>query len=108
MKVFTQAVFNVIHRPANEVTLVVYFTKMHSQDGFTVLVAMPNTAINHIQNKAPGPPAAMAVATPAILPVPIVADRHVISALKPEISPSPLPLRLLHKSTKPDLTLRMG
>ena len=34
------------------------------------LVAMPNSPVIHIQNKAPGPPAAMAVATPAMFPVP--------------------------------------
>ena len=44
------------------------------------LVAMPTSAVIHIQNTAPGPPTAMAVATPAILPVPTVADRAVIKA----------------------------
>ena len=44
------------------------------------LVAMPTRAVIHIQNTAPGPPTAMAVATPAILPVPTVADRAVIKA----------------------------
>ena len=44
------------------------------------LVAMPTRPVIHIQNKAPGPPAAMAVATPAILPVPTVADKAVIKA----------------------------
>ena len=44
------------------------------------LVAMPTRAVIHIQNKAPGPPTAIAVATPAILPVPTVADSAVISA----------------------------
>ena len=43
------------------------------------LVAMPNSAVIHIQNTAPGPPNTQAVATPAILPVPIVADRAVMS-----------------------------
>ncbi len=33
-------------------------------------VAAPKNAISHIQNIAPGPPSTMAVATPAILPVP--------------------------------------
>ena len=37
-------------------------------------------AVTHIQNKAPGPPREMAVATPAILPVPTVADRAVARA----------------------------
>ena len=52
------------------------------------LVAMPNSAVIHIQNTAPGPPATTAVATPAILPVPMVADSAVIRAPKCETSPS--------------------
>src|SRR5690554_7233 len=34
------------------------------------LVAIPTNAVHHIQNRAPGPPKTIAVATPAILPVP--------------------------------------
>ena len=34
------------------------------------LVAPPKSAITHIQNNAPGPPTATAIATPARLPVP--------------------------------------
>ena len=44
------------------------------------LVAMPTSAVIHIQNTAPGPPSTTAVATPAILPVPMVAANAVISA----------------------------
>src|SRR5690606_1299763 len=51
------------------------------------LVAIPNSAVIHIQNTAPGPPSTQAVATPAILPVPIVADSAVISEANWEISP---------------------
>ena len=36
----------------------------------TKAVADPTRAITHIQNTAPGPPTAIAVATPARLPVP--------------------------------------
>lgn len=36
-------------------------------------VAIPMNADTHIQKIAPGPPASSAVATPAILPVPMVA-----------------------------------
>ena len=54
---------------------------------------MPTKAVHHIQNKAPGPPIPIAVATPAILPVPTVEDSAVIKALNGLISPSPLPLR---------------
>ena len=52
-------------------------------------VAVPRIAANHIQKRAPGPPAAMAVATPTMLPVPIVAERAVHNAEKPESSPAP-------------------
>ena len=48
---------------------------------------MPNNAASHIQKSAPGPPNAIAVATPTILPVPIVADKAVHNALKLESSP---------------------
>ena len=44
------------------------------------LVAIPTTALIHIQNTAPGPPMAMATATPAILPIPTVALSAVVSA----------------------------
>src|SRR5690625_4600860 len=43
-------------------------------------VAMPTSPVTHIQNSAPGPPMAMAVATPTILPVPTVAASAVVSA----------------------------
>ena len=49
----------------------------------------------HIQNIAPGPPNAIAVATPAILPVPTVADIAVNNAERGDISPLPLSLDLL-------------
>ncbi len=45
--------------------------------------------MNHIQRTAPGPPAASAVATPMIFPVPMVAARAVVSAPNCETSPSP-------------------
>jgi len=53
------------------------------------LVAIPKNAATIIQNRAPGPPAAIAVATPTMLPVPIVADKAVQSAPKLVTSPSP-------------------
>ena len=46
------------------------------------LVAIPTSPVIHIQKSAPGPPEAMAVATPAMLPVPTVAARAVIKAWK--------------------------
>ena len=51
------------------------------------LVIMPTRAVTHIQNSAPGPPSAMAVATPTILPVPISAAKAVIRAFQGETSP---------------------
>lgn len=53
------------------------------------LVAIPKNAATIIQNNAPGPPAHTAVATPTILPVPIVALKAVHRAAKLDISPSP-------------------
>ncbi len=48
---------------------------------------MPTAAVTHIQNRAPGPPTEMAVATPMMLPVPMVAARAIIRALKWLMSP---------------------
>ena len=48
---------------------------------YTHLVHMPNSAETHIQNMAPGPPIAIAPATPAILPVPTVAASAVHTCL---------------------------
>ena len=42
---------------------------------------MPKKPTTHIQNTAPGPPKATAVPTPAMLPVPMVADRAVAQAV---------------------------
>lgn len=56
--------------------------------------------MTHIQKIAPGPPRVMAVATPAMLPIPIVAAMEVIRAPKWETSPALLPssLRLISAS----------
>ena len=63
-----------------------YFTaSRHSE----YLVAIPKKAAIHIQNKAPGPPALIAVATPTMLPVPTVAASAVHNALKLFTSPLP-------------------
>ena len=51
------------------------------------LVAMPNTPVSQHQNTAPGPPMAMAVATPTMLPVPMVAARAVARAPNCDTSP---------------------
>ena len=50
-------------------------------------VAIPTSAVIHIQNSAPGPPQWMASATPAMLPMPTVADSAVERAWKWETSP---------------------
>ena len=60
---------------------------------------MPNTPVSHIQSTAPGPPAATAVATPTMLPVPIVAASAVVSAPNWLTSPSP---SLLARKREPD------
>ena len=44
------------------------------------LVHIPSRAEHHIQNTAPGPPMAIAPATPAMLPVPTVAASAVQTA----------------------------
>ena len=46
----------------------------------TAMRAPPITAITHIQKTAPGPPAAIAVAIPAIFPVPTRDAVEIISA----------------------------
>ena len=51
------------------------------------LEVKPNAAEIHIHTNAPGPPLTIAVATPTILPVPIVAASAVASDAKGETSP---------------------
>src|SRR5699024_2526895 len=51
-------------------------------------VAIPNTPVSQHHRTAPGPPRAMAVPTPIIFPVPIVAARAVVSAPNCDTSPS--------------------
>jgi len=51
-------------------------------------VHMPRNAEHHIQKIAPGPPRAIAPATPAILPVPTVPARAVQTAWKGLMEPS--------------------
>ena len=50
----------------------------------------PKHADIHIHTNAPGPPATIAVATPTIFPVPIVAAKAVVSAENGDTSPVPL------------------
>ena len=51
--------------------------------------AAPMTAMSHIQNTAPGPPVAMAVAMPAMLPVPTREAVETMSAWNDEMDFSP-------------------
>ena len=51
---------------------------------------MPTRAISHIHTSAPGPPEWIAVATPTMLPVPMVADSEVASAAPAPIVPTPV------------------
>ena len=51
------------------------------------LVEIPNTPVSQHQSTAPGPPRAMAVATPMMLPVPMVAARAVARAPNCDTSP---------------------
>ena len=51
------------------------------------LVAMPKTPVSQHHSTAPGPPSATAVATPIILPVPMVAASAVASAPNCDTSP---------------------
>ena len=62
------------------------------------LVAVPTMAVIHIQKTAPGPPMAIAAATPAILPVPMVEDRAVIKAWNGVTSPSSVASRFRNNS----------
>ena len=51
---------------------------------------MPSAAVTHIQKSAPGPPQWMAMATPAMFPMPTVAESAVVRAWKWETSPGSL------------------
>ncbi len=62
-----------------------YFT---ASSASPYLVAIPKTPVSHIQSTAPGPPDATAVATPTMLPVPIVAASAVVSAPNCDTSPA--------------------
>ena len=53
----------------------------------TSLVPIPSVAESHIQKTEPGPPMAIAVHTPAIFPLPIMAARDVVNVWKGVISP---------------------
>ena len=62
-----------------------YFTASSASLYF---VAMPRTPVSHIHSTAPGPPRLTAVATPTMLPVPMVAASAVVSAANGLTSPA--------------------
>ena len=68
------------------------------------IVAIPRNAAHHIQKIAPGPPMAIAVAAPAMLPVPTWAAIAVASAWNDDI-PSLSALSFFPKSP-PNIILR--
>lgn len=68
----------------------IFGTELYGKQAFGIFGSHTEKAETHIQNIAPGPPTAIAVATPTILPVPIVADMARHNALKLLISPEPL------------------
>ena len=61
-----------------------YFMASNPSEYF---VAIPNTPVSQHHKTAPGPPNAMAVATPMILPVPMVAANAVASEANCDTSP---------------------
>ena len=69
-----------IHRAADLLAVVIGFAVVDSDEDFGVPSGHADDAVIHIQNRAPGPPTAIAVATPAMLPVPTVAASAVINA----------------------------
>ena len=67
-----QTVGEVVHGTARPLALFVFAAEVDAQHILGKLVIMPSNAMTHIQKMAPGPPETMAVATPTILPVPMV------------------------------------
>ena len=75
--------------PPHIAPLASFTRKRTERSASEYFVAMPKTPVSHIQRTAPGPPAATAVATPTMFPVPIVAARAVVSAPNWLTSPAP-------------------
>ena len=66
--------------------LTLYLTARRPSEYF---VAIPKSPVSHVHSTAPGPPIETAVATPTMLPVPIVAARAVARAPNWLMSPAP-------------------
>ena len=75
-----EAPFDVVHWPPRHSVAIIGDSVFHGQYRFSELGGHADQTVIHIQKSAPGPPAAMAVATPAMLPVPTVAAKAVMSA----------------------------
>ena len=88
---------------ANNAWTVLYLMARRHSEYF---VAVPTVAATIIQKSAPGPPATIAVATPTMLPVPIVAERAVHNAPKLEISPCSLSVSFENIYLKARISLR--
>ena len=73
--------------PPNIVPRLVFTRYFTASNPSAYLVEIPKTPVNQHQSTAPGPPRAIAVATPMMLPVPIVAASAVASAPNCETSP---------------------
>ena len=89
-------------RPSGDCTR--YFTASRPSPYF---VAMPNMPLSQHQSTAPGPPRLTAMATPTMLPVPMVAARAVASAPNWLTSPSES-LSFLSERRMACSTLRCG
>src|SRR3989338_1079202 len=85
----------VIHGPAAYRAVLMVHPVLLRQCALRVFMTMPRNPDTHIQNSAPGPPACMAVATPAMLPTPIVAESAAQRAWKCVTSPGSSPLLYL-------------
>ena len=73
LPVLAQTVFDVVHRAADPLAGGAALPEKCTASVTSAnLVHIPNSAEHHIQNTAPGPPMAIAPATPAMLPVPTV------------------------------------
>lgn len=88
--VFAHAALDVIKRAAQHMTVFINAAVFDGQKAFGIFGGHTEKSRQFPSIKArPDPPAAMAVATPTMLPVPMVADRAVHSAPKLVTSPSP-------------------
>ena len=84
-----QTIFNIVHGAAYQISIGIFFTdnkplRLPQKIWYTY----PKQQKHHIQNTEPGPPMAIAPATPAMLPVPTVAASAVHTAWNGVMAPS--------------------